>query len=174
MMRRWGVAETWTAAVEVTAAIYGVDEAVLRAESRGRGPRPPRSVWEAKKMAVYLAVLVSGCDRAELGRLIGFHRDTIASQCAEMQGATDADSGELLSLSLERIVRSRLEGRALAQVASDRARLAMLEETTRELVTVLRIDASSDSHPTKSPGFIRQEGDHGDVIELAPKRRAAR
>ena len=171
MMRRWGVAETWDAAVEVAASVYGVDQAPLRAQSRGRGPRPPRSAWAAKKMAVHLTVLVCGCERAELGRLIGFHRDTIASHCAEMQDATDADTGELLSLALERIVRGRLESRAIAQLAADRARLAMLEETTRELVSVLQ---STDARPTKTMGVIRPEHDHADVIALAPSRRSAR
>lgn len=89
--RIWPVAEAWDAAVEVTAVVYGVSALVIRAESRGRGPRPPREVWEAKRMAVHVAVGLSNCDYAALGRHIGLHKDTISTHCAK---AREACAGE--------------------------------------------------------------------------------
>lgn len=164
----WAPAQAWSICVDVVADTFGVDAALLTAESRGRGPRPPRRAWDAKKMAVHLTVLVSGCDRAELGRLIGLHKDTIASHCAEMQDATDEDTGELLSEALERIVRARLENNAIAHLAAEEARVAMLKETTRELISVLR---STDARPTKAPPFIRRNSDDDEtVISLAKVR----
>ena len=36
-------------------------------------------------MAVHVAVIVADCDYAELGRLIGLHKDTVASHCASVR-----------------------------------------------------------------------------------------
>lgn len=162
----WPPPAAWAASVEVVSRIYGVERELLTAASRGRGPRPPARVWDAKKMAVYVTVLVSGCDRAELGRLLGYHKDTIATHCAEAERATDTDTGELLSLALERMVRSRLEADAIAEIAARRAGLAMLEETTRELMTVL----SSDDQPTKSTPFNRRIPGAEKIVELSKMR----
>lgn len=163
---RWDPAQTWDICTQVVSAQYGIDVAMIRAPSRGRGPRPLGKVWWPKKMAVYLTVLVSGCDRAELGRLIGLHRDTVASHCADMQKNTDEDTGELVSMALERIVRARLERNAMERLGAERARFSMLEETTRELLTVLRNTTSSDGYPTEKGGVIRRISGNETVIDL--------
>ena len=67
----WKITDAWTAAATVTAAAYGVPAALITAPSRGRGPRPATAVQLPKKMAVYLAVVLAGCDYAALGRAIG-------------------------------------------------------------------------------------------------------
>ena len=87
----WKITDAWTAAATVTAAAYGVPAALITAPSRGRGPRPATAVQLPKKMAVYLAVVLAGCDYAALGRAIGLHRDTVASHCAWMRHASAED-----------------------------------------------------------------------------------
>jgi hypothetical protein len=77
------------AAVEVSAAAFRVDPSLISAESRGRGPKPPKHVSEAKKVAVYITVALSGCPYAEVARFIGYHRDTVCSHCADVRLATD-------------------------------------------------------------------------------------
>lgn len=103
------VGAAWEAAVEVVASTYAISPAVLRAASRGRGPRPPRAAWAAKKMAVSLAVVLCGCDYIELARLLGLHKDTVSSHCAAIREACATDDDfEQLSLSLEVCARLRL------------------------------------------------------------------
>lgn len=161
-MRRFGASAAWNAATAVAAAAYGVSEDVLKAESRGRGPRPPRAAWEAKKMAVHLAVLVSGCGYAELAATIGFHRDTIASHCAEMRGR-DSDSAEVSSEALEALTRARLERKMVDDVAAARAHLEALQLLAGDLVTGGVNLSSSDRHPPHHP---TETADDGNVIRL--------
>jgi hypothetical protein len=171
-MQRWGVSEAWEAAALATATVYCVEPALIRAESRGRGPRPPQSIWEAKKMAVHIAVTVSGCDYAALGRALGMHRDTIASHCAEMrQRAAEDEFLETTSQLLEQATRAQLERRALTVLDAARAHLAMLEDAARDLVSVMPQRPSTDRHPTLHPTEVRP---HETVIELRSKRRIAR
>lgn len=99
----------WEASVEVTAAAYGLDPNLLKMAPRGRGPRPPRATWEARKMAFHVAVMVAGCSYVEVGRLLGLHKDTAASHCAAMRDAcADSDELEQLSEALELCARIRL------------------------------------------------------------------
>lgn len=102
-------ADAWDAVVAVTAPAYGVAAEILGAPSRGRGPRPPKEVWSARKMAVHLGVAVAGCDYAELGRHVGLHRDTVAGHCALMRAAcADDDDMQVLARGLELAARTRL------------------------------------------------------------------
>jgi hypothetical protein len=168
MQNRWSAIQGWEAAVTVTAAAYAIEPALLKAPSRGRGPRPPACVWEAKKMAVHLAVLVSGCDYAALGRELGLHRDTVASHCAEMrQRAAEDEYIETASQTLELLVRTTLERKAIGSLVASRAHLALFEEITRELITVMPLPPSSDPHPTAHP---TETIDHGNVIKLRPQK----
>jgi hypothetical protein len=89
--RTWPVAKAWAVAVEVVATSYGLDPEVLRAESRGRGPRPPEDAREPKKIAVFLAVALSNCAYAALARHISLHKDTIASHCDDVRDACAKD-----------------------------------------------------------------------------------
>ena len=103
------IAKCWEAAVVVTAAAYGVDPALVARQSRGRGPRPPPEIWEPRKLAVHLAIVLSDATYAELGRHIGLHRDTVASHCdwareacaqdVELEGRVDA----LTTMGLSRV-----------------------------------------------------------------------
>lgn len=87
----WPVADAWKAAVEVTASSYGVDAELLRAESRGRGPKPPEKARWPKKLAVYLTVALSGCQYVALAQHLALHKDTIASHCDSVREACAVD-----------------------------------------------------------------------------------
>lgn len=160
LTRKWGLAQSWRAACEVVAATYGVDEALIAAESRGRGPRPPEAVWEAKKVAIHLAVVLSDCNYAALGRLIGLTRDTVASHCADVRKLADADSDEVSLHTLEMIARGRLGQFDRQRIDALRASLAVLESQVGDLPSKPFIRHSSDVHPTTHPTKI---GDHGNV-----------
>lgn len=109
-IQRCTICEAWDASVEVTAAAFAVDPELLRAESRGRGPRPPRAAWMAKKMAVHLAIVLAGCDYIALARLLRLHKDTVSSHCAAIRDACAGDDDfEQLSLSLEVCARLRID-----------------------------------------------------------------
>lgn len=106
----WPLADSWAAATEAVSGAYGVSVNVLRAESRGRGARPPANTWEAKKMAVHLAVILSACSYAELARLVGYNRDTITSHCAAVREACALDEEmQAKSEALHRFAVGRLE-----------------------------------------------------------------
>lgn len=163
---RWPIGPAWSAAAQVSANAYGVQAPEITAPSRGRGPRPPQSVWAAKKMAVHLTVILTGADYACVGRHIGLHRDTVASHCAAMrQEASESDVIEVSAQALEQIARGLLERQVHGQIEAVRAHLAMLEASVGELhgagyepagSFVIRhtSDASSDS----------QTGAHGNVM----------
>lgn len=105
----WDMMAAWSVAADVAGAAYGVPAALITSPSRGRGPRPPRAVWAAKKMAVHLAVVLSDCDYAALGRRLGLHKDTVASHCAAIREACAAcDQVEALSGALEVAAQHRL------------------------------------------------------------------
>lgn len=90
--------QVWTASVAVTAAAFAVREDLIAAPTRGRGPRPPEAARWPRKVAIHLAVIVSDCDYLELARLLGMHKDTISSHCAELrQRCADDPSVEALS-----------------------------------------------------------------------------
>ena len=82
---KWAVDEAWEAAGNVVASAYRVDVALLRAESRGRGPKPLEELREPRKIAVYLTVLLSDCSGAELAARLRLHKDTINSHAAEIR-----------------------------------------------------------------------------------------
>jgi hypothetical protein len=150
--KRWPVLVAWEEAVRTTAAAYGIEPELLRAESRGRGPKPPERAREPKKMAVHLAVVLADCSYAELGRAIGYHKDTIAGHCAEVREAVLHDDGaETAAAALERLARGRLELASLQRIDSARAHLAMLEQAAIDLVSV-----QSAASTFSQPSFIRQ------------------
>ena len=72
-------------AVAIAARLHGVPATAITAPTRGRGWRPNVEAWEAKKHAIHACVVVSGCTYAQMGRLIGMHRDTVASHCADVR-----------------------------------------------------------------------------------------
>lgn len=158
----------WEAAVAVTASAYGVDAALIAAPSRGRGPRPPAHIWQAKKMAVHLAVIVADQGYKALAVELGMHKDTVCSHCADMRTVAETDQDlEDLSVGLERAVRLRAASLALAPVeiaASDP--LDRMLSAMRDYADSF-IRPSSDQnglHPTKT-------ADHGNVITTATVRR---
>lgn len=75
----------WLEAVKATATIMRVRVTDLVAADPRRGWRPPKAVWDAKKVAIYGAVGATGCRYAPMGRAIGLHRDTIAEHCASVR-----------------------------------------------------------------------------------------
>lgn len=164
-----GIRAAWHAAVDVTASAYGLDVRHLLAESRGRGPRPPEEIWQAKKMAVHLAILLSGRSYSALAREIGFHRDTVCSHCAWMREARISDHRiEELANSLETSARLRLASGALT------AREVALSDPLDKLLGALReyagqLAGGNGLHPTKDP-FIRQ---NAGSRKVDPKGRAA-
>jgi hypothetical protein len=89
--RTWPAEQAWLAVTEVTASAYGVELELLRAPSRGRGPRPPERAREPKKVAVYLTVLLSGADCAAVARQLHLHRDTVWKHCEEVRLWADED-----------------------------------------------------------------------------------
>ncbi|HUO21693.1 MAG TPA: hypothetical protein VMU59_04190 [Caulobacteraceae bacterium] len=166
---KWALAQAWPAAARVTAAAYAVDAAAIMAPSRGRGPRPAPEAWDAKKVAIYLAVCLSGCDYAALGRHVGLHKDTVSSHCADVRARlADADRDEISLEALEAIARGQLQRGELARLDAVRAQLMVLADVTAELV------GSSDAHPTFHPTALEnfsKKNETGDVVAL---RRAAR
>lgn len=158
LTKKWSMAQAWAASVEVTAAAYDADPRDVAVQSRGRGPRPFKKVWEARKIAVYLAVVLSDCGYAELGRLIGLHRDTVASHCADVREAADVDRDEVSLVALEAMARGRLGQFDRQRIDAMRAQLALLENVTGDLP--LRT-ISSDSRPTLHPTDF---GPHETVI----------
>lgn len=168
----WSLSSAWDCAVEVTAMAYGITPQELHAPSRGRGPRPPKSAWEPKKVAVHLTVVITDCGYAELGRHLGLHRDTVASHCAWARSAMAND--EQLE-GLAHALKLRLGKRALSQ------REEGLSRPVDELIGTLRTMAgrwganhpgpSSDITSDKSSDSSDKNPDHGNVI-TAPARRA--
>lgn len=145
----------WSAAAEVSAVAYGVQVEQIMAESRGRGPRPVSEVWPAKRMAVHLAIHLSGASYSALSREIGFHRDTVCSHCAGMREARIEDHQlDELANALEAAARVRLANAALT------SREITLSKPMDDMAARLRAMADAFSthsqlHPTKRP-FIRQ------------------
>lgn len=176
--RKWDIQAAWDAATAVTAMAFDVPAEIIAAPSRGRGPRPPRNVWTAKKMAVHLAVIIADCDYASLGRHLGLHRDTVASHCADMREASgESDLNEVSAVALERLARFRLQSLAAQRLEGLRAQMAMMEATLCELNALGSAGLpalsgalfSSDDHPTFHPTIPE---DHGNVIAMAlPGRR---
>lgn len=110
MRERPQILAAWRVAVEVAAQAYYVPPQAIRAPSRGRGPKPPAPVCEAKKVAIYLTViLVDGLQYAELAALIGLHKDTVSSHCA---WAREADHLEEKIAALELLGRARIKAMA--------------------------------------------------------------
>lgn len=127
----WPMDAAWASAAEVCAAAYRVSPEAILAPSRGRGPRPPADVWDAKKTAIYLTVVLSDCDYARVGRLIGLHKDTVSTHCAAVRNAC-ADSADW---------EARVEGLALLaahRLSSPAALVAPSANDLPRLVAVLR------------------------------------
>ena len=93
-MRRWPMGPAWQAAASVAALYFDVDRLAIQAPSRGRGPRPAGEVWLPKKVAIYLAVMLTDADCAGLARYLGMHRSTVARHCGELRIAR-SDSPDL-------------------------------------------------------------------------------
>ncbi len=83
--------DVWDTSVALTALTFGVPAALIAADSRGRGPRPPESARWPRKVAMQLTVLVSDCDYLELADLLGMHRDTPRKHCLELRERFAAD-----------------------------------------------------------------------------------
>ena len=164
--------DAWSAAVIVVAAAYDLPTEEIAQESRGRVPRPPARVWEARKMAVFIAVSLSGCDYATLGRELGLHKDTISSHCSEIRRACEEDDTlETMSNALEQAADAQLAAQALRRTVvgkprsvgraarADRARLLLrTAETLRQVADWLASDEFiRPFHPT--PKNIFAPGD---------------
>ena len=151
--RCWPIGEAWEAASDVAATAYRIEPELLRAASRGRGPRPPARCHEAKKMAVHLAVIVSGCSYAELARHMGFHKSTIAIHCHRMRaGVLMDDHDEISAEALETLVRARLAIAAKRRIDVTRAFLAQLADLAEDLICP-EINPSSSAHPSLHPSL---------------------
>lgn len=79
------IAAIWEASTASVGAAYNVAPGDLRRPSLGRGPRPQKTLWEPKKVAVYITAWLTQCDCAALARAIGLHRDTVHSHCASIR-----------------------------------------------------------------------------------------
>lgn len=128
--RRWPLSQAWTAVLSVTATAYALDIEALGAPSRGRGPRPPKTVWEARKVAVYLVVVLSDQNHAAVARHIGFHRDTVNSHCLAMREAVLDDLD--------------MEERVGALRVAAAAAAAQISENRRRMKKGVSSDGSSD------------------------------
>lgn len=175
LTHRWPIGDAWEAACEVTALTMGVDVDALRAPSRGRGPRPPKAAWMAKKMAVHVAVVLAECDYAVLGRLIGLHRDTIASHCAAIREACAGDDREDLrsemlvgaaSFRLEALVgagKPRQVRRDIRSPIADMGgQLAAIETYLHDVLDRARSKLSDEVQ------FIRRSSDNHGVVIASP------
>lgn len=172
------ITEAWNAAVEVVAGAYRVETAILKAESRGRGPRPPQHVWEAKKLAVYIAVAASNCDYAELARHIGLHRDTVTSHCAGVrercadETAFEIRAEALIAATLHRLSRPAIEpGPVTEEQVTLAAMWSALEARMQRMEALLEKIAA---HPTKSDDFAAhptRAADHENVIKIPARGR---
>lgn len=168
MTKRWPLDAAWDAATEVTAAAYGVQAQMLRAPSRGRGPRPPAEIWSAKKMAVHLTVVLADCDYSALSRHIALHKDTVASHCAAVRQAVarDFDTGAL-SEALEGAAHVRLQALGvdceapLKRLASPAAQLDALERWMGEILQAARAKlvrtGLHPSHPSSSDNSRKRD-----------------
>jgi hypothetical protein len=170
LIRRWDMAAAWDAAVHVCASAYGLDEEGLRAKSRGRGPRPAERVWQPKKIAVHLTVAIAECGYAALGRLVGLHKDTIASHCASVRAECAGDAAlEAFVHTLEDEVKTQLRLNARRELLASRARAAQLE---REIAEIDGDLVNPTLHPTLSGALIRPENSaHENVIVLDATRK---
>lgn len=171
------ILEAWEAASEATAVAYRVPVAVLRAESRGRGPKPPKWAIEAKQVAIWLTVALADRPYAVIGRALGYHKDTISSHCETVRQLADADELEADIEAIMRAAGKRLampdgEMRALPVLrpALLRGMIADLQRRVEALENLLRrADAASDEppfHPTICGP------DEKKVIDLEERRRA--
>jgi hypothetical protein len=149
LVRKWDIAAAWDAAVATSASAFDVPAALIAAPSRGRGPRPPQSIWTAKKMAVHLTVIIADCDYASLGRFLGLHRDTVASHCADMrEAAAGCDWSEIQAVALERTARLRTEQISSERTDALRAQVALMDDTLAQLNAACR---PYSAHPTLRP-----------------------
>lgn len=167
MIERGEILAAWRVAAEVTAAFYAITAADIMAPSRGRGPKPPRAVCEAKKLAVHLVViLIDRLTYSELAAAIGLHKDTVASHCAWAREASAVDPRiEDNAATLEMGARARMRALADApgvRIAVDRALAARnaLHAYAEELARNLAVHPS---HPTDFEP-------HGNVIKIARNR----
>ena len=163
MDRLWAVAPAWRVACETTALTYGVQVGLLTAPSRGRGPRPPAAVWEAKKIAVHVTVTLAGCSYWDLGRVIGLCRDTVSSHCADVRDRLRVDpSAEARLVAIERLARIRLMALERRQLDALRAHLALMEQAVAEFTDI----PSSDAHPTFHPTLLMSKAELHAFVNL--------
>jgi hypothetical protein len=119
---------SWDAAHRVVARRYRLDAQVLGASERlGKRQRTPRDYWDVRKIAISVAVRAADCTYAAMAREIGMHRDTVTSQCLDIQARAEAEPmfARLLDQT-EHEVRVRLDAeltRALAELVYARARI---------------------------------------------------
>jgi hypothetical protein len=148
MIERGRILSAWRVAVEVTAPAYAVAPEAIMAPSRGRGPKPPAAVCEAKKIAIYLTViLVDGLQYAALAGALGLHKDTVSSHCA---WARAADHLEEKIAAFELAGRARIRAMADApaiRLAGDRALAARnaLHAYAEELARAIAADLDAGS-----------------------------
>ena len=91
-MTRPLVADVWPIAAAIAASCHRVPAEWLTAPTRGRGARPPAEAWEAKRHAIVAAIAVADCSYAELGRLLGMHRDTVCHHCGVVRSGDDREA----------------------------------------------------------------------------------
>jgi hypothetical protein len=165
-VRLWEIEHAWSTASAIAAAAWKIDPGLIRAPSRGRGPRPPEEAREPKKVAISLAVTLAGCDYAELAKHLALHKDTVTSHCASVRERCAADrSFELIVQQLEDEARAQLRFGAFEALAASRARTASLEAAIREEIAK-HIEAGATLHPSLHPTeilpFIRPENGASD------------
>jgi hypothetical protein len=143
---RQAVETAWWAAVLVTARAYAVNRRVLGATGGGgRGPITPPDYWRARKVAIYLAVLICDCSFAALARAIGMHRDTVTTQCDEIRELLEGEPLLAKRMDImERDGRNLALGSLAAFHATVAADMAMMEAW------------KSDRLPTRKPPPPRQ------------------
>jgi hypothetical protein len=170
----WPLGPAWDAAVHVCALAHRIAPEAIRAESRGRGPKPPSEVRLPKKLAIYLAFSLSGCQYAALARHVGLHKDTVHSHCGDIRDeiATDARLETLVGvLGSAAIAHMEISGIAVAAPCSSLAARLDMRGQVREMQRGLNelcdaaCEALSDDtlrtsdplalHPTRVKNILR-------------------
>lgn len=163
--------------MEVVGAAYRVDPAIIRADSRGRGPKPPAHAIEAKKVAIFITVALCDCSYALLAKTIGYHKDTVCSHCDEVRRMCDDDAIEaevdrLIGLAAKRagVPRPASMARPDENTASLRSLLLVVIERLDRLETTISAHPSSTDERAVHPSFLRDR--EKKVVPLKSRRSA--
>lgn len=172
MAGRWGIEQTWEAVAIVTASVYGVDAALVRAESRGRGPRPPAGAREPRKVAMFVAVSVAGCDYIDLARHLRLHKDTVCAHCAELRDslaqdpALEARVDAIIHLVTDRLDGGRLPAAPSSEDVTAQALLRALHARFDRLEALIRRGGLNPTQSGKIEINPTAHETHGNVIPL--------